>query len=735
MSSQTVRSWKRRLVQSINSSRNGAAYFLALDNVLQANPTDYYASRDMGLANQKAIVQEWEGWMATFRESEHKALDDLGRMSHNQAKAVTEYLVKKELVGRKLDMLTTSRMQLRDNEAEMTHMLRSAKFIDGSGAPSIGETEENYIQTGATHIVGKNQDKLGSVSPDLESETISLSNREPSGVSLTLHKGVTRKNAAPASKGDRGEDLDDTEEADDIYNDNPSEDIDPVSDTNAVDDVSQATDSGALDGIDTAAPGYAYPIITLKDLEREPGPTFAKRKKTAHAGNTIADQAKKKKKVDEKFAETAKSSLQRRHSALGPKWLLESGTVVENVLHQAGLGLSVDHPIRSFMVDLQDKYTESLFSPQDWSEIKSNLPASATYSTEAAEYLDTLEDIVQQQDIISVLDRRPHDTEKANVHRCAESWCDLYGMDPSPFVLESLLSEDWWMNNAWSGTRLLAKAVPGSYIITGEVTGIDSTSRRNNKERYANVAPQNNRKKMGVRADMIWRTLEAPVRDWIIGEAAKQWDENAGKYVRESTFKVPRQLHDILSARSLEVGGGAQTEKSVDYWNGFWRTSCATCESLLGRSRDKCHPIQAMDTSEDISKPQATVIIFERSSPAAETLRLIDEYNRAEQEERKEKRARANRHHDTEDDWRALLCPYFSLVKNPELVSNMDLGRLPEVSGDGRVSAFNGYIKQYLVEVYATAGTVKIKSEQSRAERRRVCEKVRKKNRLWTSSL
>lgn len=74
------------------------------------------------------------------------------------------------------------------------------------------------------------------------------------------------------------------------------------------------------------------------------------------------------------------------------------------------------------MVDLQDKYTESLFSPQDWTEMKSDLPASVTYSTEAAEYLDTLGDIVQEQDIISVLDSRPHDPEKVIVHRCAENW-------------------------------------------------------------------------------------------------------------------------------------------------------------------------------------------------------------------------------------------------------------------------------------------------------------------------
>lgn len=61
-------------------------------------------------------------------------------------------------------------------------------------------------------------------------------------------------------------------------------------------------------------------------------------------------------------------------------------------------------------------------------KIKSNLPASATYSTEAAEYLDTSEDIVQEQDIISVLDSRPHDPEKAIVHRCAECWYVLHSL-------------------------------------------------------------------------------------------------------------------------------------------------------------------------------------------------------------------------------------------------------------------------------------------------------------------
>ncbi|KAG0067345.1 hypothetical protein BGZ89_006175 [Linnemannia elongata] len=99
--------------------------------------------------------------------------------------------------------------------------------------------------------------------------------------------------------------------------------IDAASNTNAVEGVHQAASRGALDDVDIAAPGYGS--------GRESGPTFG---------------------MDLRLN--------------SPKWLLESGAVVKDVLLQAGLGLSVNH----FMVDLKNKYTESLFSSQNWTEIK-----------------------------------------------------------------------------------------------------------------------------------------------------------------------------------------------------------------------------------------------------------------------------------------------------------------------------------------------------------------------------
>lgn len=68
-------------------------------------------------------------------------------------------------------------------------------------------------------------------------------------------------------------DLDDTEEADDMYYDNPSEGIDAASNTNAVEGVHQAVNRGALDDVDVAAPGYAYSLLFCRIWARV-GPYF-----------------------------------------------------------------------------------------------------------------------------------------------------------------------------------------------------------------------------------------------------------------------------------------------------------------------------------------------------------------------------------------------------------------------------------------------------------------------------
>ncbi|KAI7830483.1 hypothetical protein BC939DRAFT_283879 [Gamsiella multidivaricata] len=159
---------------------------------------------------------------------------------------------------------------------------------------------------------------------------------------------------------------------------------------------------------------------------------------------------KMKKNIDTQFFDSARKSLQRRHCSLGPKWTLESGTVVEDVLFKAGEELTVRHPIHSFMLDIQDPYTQGLFSKKNWAEIKKDLPSAMPYARTTSTYLDTFDTVKTIEDLRSRLNHRPEDVELELVHMCLVNWLNLYEMtSPSPFAIESSLSESWWLSQAW----------------------------------------------------------------------------------------------------------------------------------------------------------------------------------------------------------------------------------------------------------------------------------------------
>ncbi|KAF9085756.1 hypothetical protein BGX27_003365 [Mortierella sp. AM989] len=151
----------------------------------------------------------------------------------------------------------------------------------------------------------------------------------------------------------------------------------------------------------------------------------------------------KKRKGSKQFDDDRRKSLQRRHSELGDKWTLKSGTVVENVLFKAGMKLKEFHPIHLFMLDLGDKYTRNLFSQSDWTEICNGLPDVPSYSAEASKYLDQFDSVETLGVLQELLDKRPRDIESRLIHDCLSDWLDLFEMnDPSPFDVVGKLSEN-----------------------------------------------------------------------------------------------------------------------------------------------------------------------------------------------------------------------------------------------------------------------------------------------------
>ncbi|KAF9083070.1 hypothetical protein BGX27_004269 [Mortierella sp. AM989] len=166
-----------------------------------------------------------------------------------------------------------------------------------------------------------------------------------------------------------------------------------------------------------------------------------------------------------------------------------------------------------------------------------------------SEYLDSFDEIETTEELRKQLRERPDDIECELVHECLTDWKIIR-------ILVAFPSVGICTN--------LTMGVPNCYMEPGEKTGIDSTMRRN-RDRLENCVPNSSRKKMGIRGDLIWRKMTAPEKDWGIGEVARIWDKISNKYISESTFKLPRQLHDILIARTMEVGDAQALRNVLDH--------------------------------------------------------------------------------------------------------------------------------------------------------------------------
>ncbi|KAF9152067.1 hypothetical protein BGX20_005243, partial [Mortierella sp. AD010] len=105
------------------------------------------------------------------------------------------------------------------------------------------------------------------------------------------------------------------------------------------------------------------------------------------------------------------SSSSKRTKADKPvrKWVLASGTVVEDILYAAGS--DKDCASVSFMLDLDDARTKALFTEEDWKEIISDLPRYENYGEEASRYLDMCMEVTNIEDMKKILEKRQYDPE------------------------------------------------------------------------------------------------------------------------------------------------------------------------------------------------------------------------------------------------------------------------------------------------------------------------------------
>lgn len=119
----------------------------------------------------------------------------------------------------------------------------------------------------------------------------------------------------------------------------------------------------------------------------------------------------------------------------------------------------------------------------------------------------------------------------------------LYKANPSPFGNDRL-SESYWAREAWPLLKNLLADVDGITMVDGDNHGYEST-RRNGQDRRLDQEGWSPRKPGGDKLDLVARDV-VNKRDWVVGEAKKEWDELGTDFLLQIGVKLYKQLHLIM---------------------------------------------------------------------------------------------------------------------------------------------------------------------------------------------
>ncbi|KAG0025727.1 hypothetical protein BGZ81_006947 [Podila clonocystis] len=233
------------------------------------------------------------------------------------------------------------------------------------------------------------------------------------------------------------------------------------------------------------------------------------------------------------------------------KWQLPSGAYAEDHLFEEGLNQIYHHIIHSFIIDLESVEMRRKFGA-DWKAVAAR-PSPPDLDQVLKDYLmtfnvATMADLQrmlakpypQQED----LDPKKHFDFKW-IKDTVSLWSNMYTKSPSPFATKGL-TELYWRIHVWSCIDTLFDSIDETMFLPGEGQALDSMTRRNQDNKTG-------RKKPGYKTDGTLRTVQIPPADWLVVEGNKALDIFGVKYLQESGWKVPREMHDILYGRMKDT--------------------------------------------------------------------------------------------------------------------------------------------------------------------------------------
>ncbi|POG76780.1 hypothetical protein GLOIN_2v1552276 [Rhizophagus irregularis DAOM 181602=DAOM 197198] len=229
------------------------------------------------------------------------------------------------------------------------------------------------------------------------------------------------------------------------------------------------------------------------------------------------------------------------------KWILSSGTCVEDVIFEYCKELSAESLLHSWIIDLDDQEAEDLFTDEEWREIRSEIRKLPKVDEAFVNSMLPRFDVKTTGELRNVLETtsyrnldEPYDREKQDYE------------DPNGTLHRSHL-ESWHDINVWS------LIIDHGWSHRKESSS-EAVSARKNRKRARTRRKNIKRKKMGSRMDGIFRAYVNDVEYGVI-EVAKKFDET--KLLTDG-YKLSKAMHDILSkqvnfeetkVRELRVAG------------------------------------------------------------------------------------------------------------------------------------------------------------------------------------
>ncbi|RHZ81994.1 hypothetical protein Glove_115g92 [Diversispora epigaea] len=216
------------------------------------------------------------------------------------------------------------------------------------------------------------------------------------------------------------------------------------------------------------------------------------------------------------------------------KWVLTSGKCVEDTIFKHCKELSIETYLHSWIIDLEDREAERLFTIEEWDEIKHEVQKLSEVDKTFAESMMRFANAKTTSELRQVLETtsfrnkdEPYDRQK---HYDVE-WADLvmkdlvHYKDPNEPLKKSHL-ESWYDINVWS--LIVDRGLRN-------INGIEIVRAHARRKKVP-------RKKMGYKMDGIFRTYDNV--EYRATEVGRKFD--ATKLLTDE-FKLGKAMHDIFA--------------------------------------------------------------------------------------------------------------------------------------------------------------------------------------------